>query len=125
MEDALQYRLQYEAPGKLRSLYRSLAFYLQICIFMSGAEGSRTPDLRRAKASWHILACPSTSGDSAILQVISEILGGGTSAVYQLVPARLQYGCSKQYWLLPGSRMRGNERWSQPVNAPPPVRLTP
>ncbi len=51
LEDALQYRLQYEAPDKLRGRYRSLAFHLQIHTFLSGAEGIRTPDLRRAKAA--------------------------------------------------------------------------
>jgi hypothetical protein len=51
LEDALQYRLQYEAPDKLCGLYRSLTFHLQIYTFLSGAEGIRTPDLRRAKAA--------------------------------------------------------------------------
>ena len=51
LEDALQYRLQYEAPDKLWSLYRSLKFYLQIGTFQSGADGIRTHALRRAKAA--------------------------------------------------------------------------
>ena len=51
LDDALQYRLQYEAPELVRGLYRSLAFHLQIYTFLSGAEGIRTPDLRRAKAA--------------------------------------------------------------------------
>ena len=50
LEDALQYRLLYEAPEKLCGLYRSLTFHLQIYTFLSGAEGIRTPDLRRANA---------------------------------------------------------------------------
>jgi hypothetical protein len=33
LEAALQYWLQYEAPGKLRSLYRPLAFHLQTMFF--------------------------------------------------------------------------------------------
>jgi hypothetical protein len=32
-EDALQYQLQYEAPDKLRGLYPSLTFHLQIYTF--------------------------------------------------------------------------------------------
>jgi hypothetical protein len=43
-------RLQYKAPDKLPGLYRSLAFYLQIYIILSGAEGDRTPALRLAKS---------------------------------------------------------------------------
>ena len=50
-EDALQYRLQYEAPELVRGLYPSLTFHLQIYIFGSGAEGIRTPVLRRAQAT--------------------------------------------------------------------------
>jgi hypothetical protein len=46
LEDALKY----EAPDWLRGPFPSLTFYLQICKFLSGAEGIRTPDLRRAKA---------------------------------------------------------------------------
>ena len=51
LEGALQYGLQYDAPDQFKSLYRSLAFYLQTATFLSGAEGIRTPDLRRAKAA--------------------------------------------------------------------------
>ena len=40
------YRIARSVPG----LYVSFAFHLQSCIFRSGAEGIRTPDLRRAKA---------------------------------------------------------------------------
>jgi len=43
-------------------------------VFKSGAEGIRTPELRRAKADRYILVRPVVSGDSAILQVISEVL---------------------------------------------------
>ena len=50
LEGALHYGLQYDAPDQFKSLYRSLAFYLQTSTFLSGAEGIRTPDLRRAKA---------------------------------------------------------------------------
>src|SRR3712207_6322923 len=57
----------------------------------SGAEGSRTPDLRRARPRPHILACPSTSGILHVLQIIRGAAGSALSAVYQLVPARLQY----------------------------------
>ena len=31
--------------------FNLLSFPLQICTLLSGAEGSRTPDLRRAKAA--------------------------------------------------------------------------
>jgi hypothetical protein len=50
-EDALQYRSQYEAPELVRGLYPSLTFHLQIYTFGSGAEGIRTPVLRRAQAT--------------------------------------------------------------------------
>ena len=95
----LQYRLQYEAPGKLRSLYRTLAFYLQIYIFLSGAEGIRTPDLRLAKADQSILECSSLSGIFDVLQAFCSATGSALSSAYRLVPSRLQYGCSKQYCL--------------------------
>ena len=44
-------RLQYEAPGTFRNLYRSFTFYLQTYTFLSGADGIRTHALRRAKAA--------------------------------------------------------------------------
>ena len=47
----LQYRLQYEALGKLRRLHRSPMLYLKFCILSSGADGIRTHALRRAKAA--------------------------------------------------------------------------
>jgi hypothetical protein len=93
-EDALQYRLQYEAPDKLPGFYQSLMFYLQTCTFLSGAEGIRTHALRRAKAHQLILARPSTSSDFDILQVLCSTDGDCLSAAYQLIPARLEYGCS-------------------------------
>ena len=49
LEGALQYGLQYDAPDQFKSLYRSLAFYLQTATFLSGAEGIRTPGLRRER----------------------------------------------------------------------------
>ena len=82
LEDALQYRLQYEAPDKLRSLYRALTFCLQICTFLSGAEGSRTHALRRAKAKKYILGRPSVSGIFHSLQVFCRITDGALSAAY-------------------------------------------
>lgn len=81
MQDALQYRLHYEAMELVRGLYRSLTFCLQICTFQSGAEGS-TPDLRRAKADRYILACPNVSGDFGILQGFCRITDGPLSAGY-------------------------------------------
>jgi len=63
--------------------------------FRSGAEGIRTPDLRRAKAKKCILARTGASRDSACLQVFYRIVGGGSSIAYQPILARLQYGCSK------------------------------
>ncbi len=50
LEYALQHRLQYEPPDELLGPYRFLTFYLQNTTFQSGAEGIRTPDLRRAKS---------------------------------------------------------------------------
>jgi hypothetical protein len=60
----------------------------------SGAEGIRTPDLRRAKADRYILARLSTSGDHPYLQAFCGTAGSGVSAAYCPVPPRLQYGCS-------------------------------
>ncbi len=94
MEDALQYRLQYEAPDKLPGPYRSLTFYLQICTFLSGADGIRTHALRRAKARKYVLARFGASGDYPWLQPFCGIAVSGLSAAYQLVPSRLQYSCS-------------------------------
>jgi hypothetical protein len=37
-------------------------------------EEIRTSDLRRAKASWHILACPRVSGDQPYLQVFMGLV---------------------------------------------------
>jgi len=51
-------------------------------LFRSGAEGIRTPDLRRAKADLHILACPNASGYSAILQVFYTVLDDSSSGTY-------------------------------------------
>ncbi len=42
--------LQYEASRQPRDPQQRLTFCLQIYVFGSGAEGIRTPDLRRAKA---------------------------------------------------------------------------
>jgi hypothetical protein len=94
LENALQYRLQYEAPDKLPGLYRPLTFYLQIYVFQSGADGIRTHALRRAKGDRYILARPSVSGILDVLQAFCNITGGALSAACQLVLARLQYGCS-------------------------------
>ena len=91
-------RLQYEAPGKIRSLYRSLASYLQNTTFPSGAEGIRTPDLRRAKAKEYILARTGAYSNFRCLQVFHRIAVGGSSIAYQPIPARLQYGCSTIYF---------------------------
>jgi len=43
--------LQYEAPAKLRSPADSSRFSRKTLTSVSGAEGNRTPDLRRAKAA--------------------------------------------------------------------------
>ena len=51
LDNALQYWLQYEALGLTRVPRSPLVFCLQIRVFCSGAEGIRTPDLRRAKAA--------------------------------------------------------------------------
>jgi hypothetical protein len=53
----LENALEYKAVAKLRSLYRPLTFYLQICTFLSGSEGIRTPDLRRAKSDTQCCSC--------------------------------------------------------------------
>lgn len=50
---AFEDALQYEAPVKLRGLYRSLTLYLHICTFQSEADGFRTHALRRAKPARH------------------------------------------------------------------------
>ena len=47
-------------------------FYLQICIFLSGADGIRTHALRRAKAKKYILVRTSVSGDFDVLQVFLD-----------------------------------------------------
>jgi hypothetical protein len=39
-----------QTPERIEGLLFSVKFYLQISDFWSGAEGIRTPDLRRAKA---------------------------------------------------------------------------
>jgi hypothetical protein len=44
-------RLLHKGRGSSRSASPCFVFYLQITIFLSGAEGGRTPDLRRAKAA--------------------------------------------------------------------------
>jgi hypothetical protein len=93
--------LQYEAPDKVRGLCRRPAFYLQICVFLSGAEGSRTPDLRRAKAKKHVLAYPSVSSNFGVLQGFCTILDDSLSTTYRSVSARLQYG--KQHQRVPGT----------------------
>ena len=50
LEDALPYRLQDQAPVKLRGFDFSFMFYLERPHpFLSGAEGIRTPDLRRER----------------------------------------------------------------------------
>jgi hypothetical protein len=51
LEDAMQYRLQYEVRKKLWKLYPPLRFTCNLLLFRCGAEGIRTPDLRRAKAA--------------------------------------------------------------------------
>ena len=57
-------------------------FTCKTALCRSGAEGIRTPDLRRAKADRHILACPSTSGDYPYLRVICGTADNGLSAAY-------------------------------------------
>ena len=64
--------------------------------FESGAEGIRTPDLRRAKAKGYVLAHPGEPGYFAVLQVFYRIAGGVSSIAYGPVLARLQYCCSTQ-----------------------------
>jgi len=59
-EGALQYGLQYEAQNRLRGLHTRFAFYLQNSTFYSGAEGNRTPDLRRAKSDPKHRSCSLT-----------------------------------------------------------------
>ena len=66
----------------LQRLYYSLTSYLQICTFVSGADGIRTHDLRRAKAKCYILARPAASDYSAVLQVFYEISSFDLSATY-------------------------------------------
>jgi hypothetical protein len=57
----------------------------------SGAEGIRTPDLRRARAKKCILARAGVSGYSAVLQVIYWHGYEESSAACRPVLARLQY----------------------------------
>jgi hypothetical protein len=97
--------LQYDASERVWSTRFASMFYLQIYIFLSGADGIRTHALRRAKASWHVLVCPTASSDFDVLQVFFEVLGDYLSVAYQLVPARLQYGCSTfaQVQYVPGN----------------------
>ena len=45
LEDALQYRLQYEVRKQLWKLYPPLTFTCNLLLFRCGAEGIRTPDL--------------------------------------------------------------------------------
>ena len=66
--------------------------------FRSGAEGIRTPDLRRAKAKEYVLARTGASSNFRCLQVFHRIAVGGSSIAYQPIPARLQYGCSTIYF---------------------------
>src|SRR5919112_2235036 len=71
-------------------------FTCKLPSFRSGAEGLRTPDLRRAKAKGYVLARPGGSGYFAVLQVFYRIAGGVSSIAYGPVLARLQYCCSTQ-----------------------------
>jgi hypothetical protein len=108
--------------------------------FISGAEGSRTPALRRTKADRSIPSRPSVSGDFDVLQVFCRITGGSFSAAYWCVSARLQnHGrlvspfhyhaqqtelryqqgvllpCWAPHWGTPGRRIRwcrGPRQWS-------------
>ena len=89
-------RLQYEVLNERQDLYRCLTFYLQIGTFWSGADGTRTHALRRAKAMKFVLVRPDASGDFDVLQVFWVILGLALSGASRSVPARLQYGCSNR-----------------------------
>ena len=64
---------------------------LLVCTTRSGAEGIRTPDLRRAKAKKCILVRPGTSGYFAVLQVLYGIASGDSSMAYGSALVRLQY----------------------------------
>jgi hypothetical protein len=92
-------------PNRGLSLVRS--FLLTYAEKVSGAEGIRTPDLRRAKADQHIVARPSLSGDFDVLQAFCRIAGSSLSTAYKLVSAWLQYGCSTfaQARFVPGSQV--------------------
>ena len=81
-------------PRGLRGTFASFTFYLQIYIFLSGADGIRTHALRRAKAKEYVLARTGASSNFRCLQVFHRIAVGGSSIAYQPIPARLQYGCS-------------------------------
>jgi len=54
LEDAWQYRLQYEATELNRGFDFSFTFYSETRTFLSGAEGIRTSDLRRAKSGYYL-----------------------------------------------------------------------
>src|SRR5215210_827814 len=59
-----------------------------------GAPGRiRTCGRRIRSAKNQTLARPHTSGDSAVLQVLSDIFCRSLSAAYRHVPAWLRYGC--------------------------------
>jgi hypothetical protein len=57
---------------------------------LTWSRGDSNPDLRRAKASRHILACSNASGDHHYLQAFCGITLSDLSTTYRLVPARLQ-----------------------------------
>jgi hypothetical protein len=50
----------------------------------------RTSDLCRVRAVKRIPACPTVSGDYAVLQAFCETCRGDPSTAYVPVPARLQ-----------------------------------
>ncbi len=78
-------------PDCSGTTHLSPRFTCKTLLSQSGAEGSRTPDLRRAKAVQYILDRSSLSGDLGVLQVFCRITEGTLSIVYQRVSARLQY----------------------------------
>jgi hypothetical protein len=70
-------------------------FYLQISIFLSGAEGIRTPDLRRAKSDNYIPSRPTAPGGFACQRALRRLALLLFSFTYHPISIWLQYGCSK------------------------------
>jgi hypothetical protein len=119
--------LLHEGPASSQGAHFGSSFAYKIAVFSSGAEGIRTPDLRRAKADRLILACPTASGNFRILQVFCGCIGGLSSAAYQCVSLRLQYarapgGSGGSCVPSPSKDDEGTKRPEPPLEAPAAVK---